>query len=198
MKTLIALFIFISAQAFAANAKLESGHYSIDPAHSKVGFEISHLVISTVEGRFNTYTGSVDLGKNIEDTKVEASIDAASVDTGNADRDKHLKSPDFFDVEKFPKITFISKKVSGSVDALKIQGDLTMHGVTKPITLEGKYLGAVNDPFGNTKTAFQVKAKIKRKDFGLVWSKVVEAGPVVGDEVELELRIEAGKPIAKK
>ena len=73
-----------------------------------------------------------------------------------------------------------------------------MHGVTKPITLEGKYLGAVNDPFGNTKTAFQAKAKIKRKDFGLVWSKVVEAGPVVGDEVELELRIEAGKPIAKK
>ena len=184
----------ISISAYAVAPKIESGKYSIDSAHTKVGFEISHLVISTVEGRFNTYTGSVEMGKKIEESKINASIEIASVDTGNADRDKHLKSPDFFDAQKFPKMTFVSKSVSGTEDNLTVKGDLTLHGVTKPITLTGKYLGVVNDPFGNTRVAFAAKGKLSRKEYGLTWSKMVEAGPVVGDEVSLDIRIEAMKP----
>lgn len=197
MKSFALLSLILASQAFAATPKLEAGKYSIDPAHSKVGFGISHLVISTVEGVFSQYSGDIELGKKIEETKVNVSVDVASVDTHNADRDKHLKSVEFFDVEKFPKMTFVSKKISGPAEALKVFGDLTMHGVTKPVTLDGKYLGVVNDPFGNTKAVFTAKGKINRKDFGLTWSKVVEAGPVVGNEVELDFRVEAGKPTAK-
>jgi polyisoprenoid-binding protein YceI len=200
MKTLFLLsFALVSANSFGAgHPKIEAGSYAIDPAHSKVGFEISHLVISTVEGRFDTFTGSVEMGKKIDDTKISASITVDSVSTGNADRDKHLKSPDFFDSAKFSTITFTSKSVSGPEDNLTIKGDLTIRGVTKPITLMGKYTGVVNDPFGNTKVAFNAKGKLSRKDYGLVWNKLVEAGPVVGDEVTLDLRVEAGKPVAKK
>jgi polyisoprenoid-binding protein YceI len=195
MKTLfiLGMSVLTAASAFAA-PKIEAGKYGIDPAHSKVGFEISHLVISTVEGRFDTFTGNVEMGKKIDDTKIDASIDVNSISTGNGDRDKHLKSPDFFDAAKFGTITFVSKSVSGATDHLAIKGDLTIHGVTKPVTLDGKYMGVVNDPYGNTKVAFSAKGKISRKDFGLIWSKMVEAGPVVGDEVTLDIRIEAGKP----
>jgi polyisoprenoid-binding protein YceI len=197
MNSLFALgFTLVSISAFAA-PKIDPGTYSVDPAHSKVGFEVSHLVISTVEGRFNAVTGSITMGKKLEDLKIDASIDASSVSTGNNDRDKHLKSPDFFDVTKFPKITFVSKSVSGSADHLSVKGDLTIHGVTKAVTLEGKYTGVVNDPFGNTKVAFAGRGTVSRKEFGLLWNKAVEAGPVVGDEVTLDLRIEAGKPTAK-
>jgi polyisoprenoid-binding protein YceI len=199
MKSLFILSLtLVSASAFAATPKIEAGTYAIDPAHTKVGFEISHLVISTVEGRFDTFTGNVVMGKKLDDTKIDASIDVASVSTGNADRDKHLKSPDFFDAAKYPTITFVAKSVSGAADHLAVKGDITIHGVTKPITLDAKYTGVVNDPFGNTRVAFAGKGKLSRKDFGLTWSKAVEAGPVVGDEVTLDLRIEASKPIAKK
>ena len=192
-------FLLLTTAAFAVTPKIEAGKYGIDPAHSKLGFEISHLVISTVEGRFDTFTGNIEMGTKLEETKINASADVASVSTGNADRDKHLKSPDFFDAEKFKTMTFVSTKVSGTADKLKIAGDLTIHGVTKPVVLDAKYTGVVNDPFGNTKVAFSAKAKINRKDFGLVWSKAVEAGPVVGDEVILDIRIEGGKPnLAKK
>ncbi len=198
MKLFALLSVLLASQSFAATAKIEPGKYAIDPAHSKVGFGISHLVIATVEGGFSQYAGDIELGKKIEDTKVNVNVDVASIDTRNADRDKHLKGPDFFDAEKFPKMTFVSKKVAGTPEAMKVTGDLTLHGVTKPVTLDGKYLGVVNDPFGNTKAVFTAKGKINRKDFGLTWNKAVEAGPVVGDEVDLDLRIEAGKPLAKK
>ncbi len=202
MKTsLLISTLLLSSLSFAAGTgpKIEAGSYSLDTAHSKVGFEISHLVISSVEGRFNGYTGSVVMGPKIEDTKINADIDVATIDTGNGDRDKHLKSPDFFDAAKFPKITFVSKKVTGTPDKLKLTGDLTIRGVTKTVTLDGKYQGVVNDPFGNTKIAFKANGKISRKDFGLLWNKAVEAGPVVGDEVALAFAIEAGKPtVAKK
>ncbi len=184
----------VTSLAFAATPKIEAGKYGIDPAHSKIGFEISHLVISTVEGRFDAFSGDIEMGSKLEDLKINASADVGSISTANADRDKHLKSPDFFDAEKFPKMTFVSKKVSGTADKLKVLGDLTIHGVTKPVTLDAKYMGVVNDPYGNTKVAFNGKGKINRKDFGLTWSKAVEAGPVVGDEVTLDIRIEAGKP----
>ena len=198
MKNAMVLFLFVAGVSFASTPKIEDGKYSLDAAHSKVGFDVSHLAIASVEGRFNGVTGEIEMGKKLEDTKISAKVDIKSVSTGNGDRDKHLMGPDFFDAEKFPEMTFVSKSVTGKPDSLKIKGDLTMHGVTKPVLLEGKYSGVANDPFGNTKIAFQAKGKINRKDFGLTWSKMVEAGPVVGDEVMIELKVEAGKPTEKK
>jgi polyisoprenoid-binding protein YceI len=203
MKTTNTFFIAISLLAAspvasASTPKIETGSYSVDAMHSKVGFEVGHLVIASVEGRFDQVGGTIEMGKKLEDTKINAKIDVKSVSTGNADRDKHLLSPDFFDAGKFPEMTFVSKKVSGIPSSMKVTGDLTLHGVTKPVTLEGKYLGNVVDMYGNTKVAFIAKGKISRKDFGLTWSKAVEAGPVVGDEVSIDLKIEGGKPAAKK
>ncbi|NDG85083.1 MAG: YceI family protein [Proteobacteria bacterium] len=199
MKTIVISFVMAaSTAAFAATPKIESGKYSLDPNHSKIGFDVSHLVIASVEGRFDKVSGEIEMGSKIEDMKINAKIETASVSTGNGDRDKHLASPDFFDSAKYPEMTFVSKSISGKADSLKVKGDLTLHGVTKQVTLEGKYMGVVNDPFGNTKIALVAKTKINRKDFGLTWSKTVEAGPVVGDEVSIDLKIEAGKPMAKK
>lgn len=197
-RSVLVLVLFMSGAAFANAPKFEGGKYSLDASHSKVGFDVSHLVIASVEGRFNTVTGEIEMGKKLEDTKISAKVDVKSVSTGNGDRDKHLMGPDFFDSEKFPEMTFVSKTVSGKADSMKIKGDLTLHGVTKAVTLEGKYMGMANDPYGNTKIAFQAKGKINRKDFGLTWSKMVEAGPVVGDDVVIELKVEAGKPAEKK
>jgi polyisoprenoid-binding protein YceI len=193
-----AIVAIASQAALASTPKIEAGKYALDGTHSKIGFDVSHLVIASVEGRFDKISGDVEMGSKIEEMKINAKVETASVSTGNGDRDKHLTSPDFFDSAKFPEMTFVSKSVSGKADALKVKGDLTLHGVTKSVTLDGKYLGVVNDPFGNTKIAFVAKGKINRKDFGLTWNKAVEAGPVVGDEVSIDLKIEAGKPTVKK
>ena len=195
---IFALALLVSGTGFAAEPKILEGEYSVDSAHSKVGFEVSHLVISTVEGKFDTYAGKITMGKKLDQTQFSADIKADGIDTGNADRDKHLKSPDFFDAAKFPSITFKSTKVSGPANDLAIKGDLTIHGVTKSITLKGKYNGVAVDPWGNTKIGLSAQGKISRKEFGLAWSKVVEAGPVVGDEVTLDLKVEAAKVVAKK
>jgi len=192
---LASLLTAFSFSTFAADA-VPAGSYAIDTAHSKIGFEIPHLVISTVEGRFNKFDGTILVDPKLEKSKVNLSIDVSSVDTGNGDRDTHLKSPDFFDAAKSPKINFVSKKISGTTDDLKVTGDLTIKGVTKEVTLDGKYLGTVTDPYGNNKIVFTASTKINRKDFNLTWSKVVEAGPVVGDQAELKFRIEANKPSA--
>lgn len=181
---------YVQAKKEAAPAKVEAARYSIDTAHSKVGFEIGHLVISTVEGRFTKFDGEIVLAEKFQDSKVTANIDTASVDTSNADRDKHLRSADFFDTEKFPKMTFVSKKITGNAKSFKVTGDLTLHGVTKEVVLDGKYLGTAKDLYGNTQAAFRANGKINRKDFGLVWNKMVEASPAVGDEVTILIAIE--------
>lgn len=187
--------ILLSTIAIAAmlTQTANAASYTIDSMHSKTGFEISHLVISTVDGRFNTFSGTVEMGNTLDKLQVNATIDANSIDTGIQKRDDHLRSPDFFDVAKYPSITFKSKKVSGSKDKLKILGDFTMHGVTKEITLNAKYLGSVVDQMGSERVAFQANTAIKRKDFGLAWNKLVEAGPMVGDDVSIKLTIEATK-----
>ncbi|WP_374078420.1 YceI family protein [Bdellovibrio bacteriovorus] len=199
MKNLIltALVTLASATAFAGKT-IPAGTYAIDAAHSKIGFEIPHLVIATVEGRFSTFDGSITIDPKLDKSKANLNVDVATINTDNKDRDDHLKSPDFFDVAKNPKMTFVTKKVVGTADKLKLVGDLTLKGKTKEVTLDVKYLGDVNDPFGNHKVAFSATGKINRKDFGLTWSKAVEAGPVVGDEVTLIIKIEANKPIEKK
>jgi polyisoprenoid-binding protein YceI len=195
--TLLVPTLFISQLAMGQAKTVADGSYKIDPAHSKVGFEIAHLVVSTVEGKFTDFDGMIVVDKKLEKSKVDLTIKAASIDTSNADRDKHLKSADFFDTAKFDKLTFKSKKISGTPEDLKVEGDLTMHGVTKPITLTGKYTGAVKDPWGNDRIAFKATAKLNRQDFGLKWTKAVEMGPVVGDEVTLDLKVEAIKEKAK-
>nr|BFD58720.1 YceI family protein [Bdellovibrio sp. CKG001]BFD62145.1 YceI family protein [Bdellovibrio sp. HM001] len=199
MKSLIlsSLVTLASLSAFAGQS-IPAGSYNIDPAHSKIGFEIPHLVISTVEGRFSKFDGSLVVDSKLEKSKASLNVDVASISTENKDRDDHLKSADFFDVAKNPKMTFVTKKVIGTPEALKIVGDLTIKGKTKEVTLDVKYLGDVNDAYGNNKVAFSATGKINRKDFGLNWSSVVEAGPVVGDEVTLILKIQAAKPAAKK
>lgn len=186
----LALSLFASGFVFAAAPA--RGRYQIDPVHSRVAFTIPHLVISTVEGQFNTYKGTITIGSaGLSSLATELVIDVNSIDTENEDRDKHLRSPDFFDEIRHPKMTFTSTKVSGTEKDLSIQGNLTIRGIKKPVILRGKYLGTVKDPQGNTRIAFQASSKIKRADFGLNWNKLVEAGPVVGDEATIKLQIQA-------
>lgn len=192
---LTTLMTLISATAFAK--EIPAGTYAIDPAHSKVGFEIPHLVISTVEGRFTQFDGQIVIDPNLAKSKANLNIEVASINTDIKDRDSHLKSADFFDAAKHTKIVFVSKKVVGTADDLKIVGDLTIKGKKKEVTLDVKYLGEVKDAYGNLKLAFTATSKINRKDFGLTWSSMVEAGPTVGDEVTLKVNIQAAKPIEK-
>lgn len=196
-KLLTSAFVTLLASVSFAKA-IPAGTYTIDTAHSKIGFEVPHLVIATVEGRFTKFDGSITIDPALDKSKATLNVDVGSVDTDNKDRDAHLKSPDFFDAAKNPKMTFVTKKIVGSADDLKLVGDLTIRGKTKEVTLDVKYLGDVNDPFGNHKIVFNASGKINRKDFGLNWSKAVEAGPVVGDEVTLSIKVEANKPVDKK
>lgn len=186
--------------AFNAHAevKYKSGSFAVDPMHSKVGFEIPHLVISTVEGHFKDFEGKIELADKFEKSSVKATVEINSIDTGVSKRDDHLKSPDFFDAAKFPKMTFASTEIKGTPDNFKMTGDLTMKGVTKKVTFDGKFLGTVADGMGNEKAAFTATTKVKRADWGLTWNKAVEAGPVVGDTLTINLRIEAARPLAKK
>jgi polyisoprenoid-binding protein YceI len=197
MIIIVASTLAMSASALA-DSKYEAGSYQLDPAHSKIGFEIPHLVISTVEGKFNQAEGAIDLNEKFEKSKAKITVDIASIDTGVVKRDGHLKSPDFFDAEKYPKMSFESTSIAGTPDSFKLTGNLTIKGITKQVAFDGKYLGTVMDGFGNQKAAFNAKAKISRKDFGLTWNNMVEAGPVVGDEVTIELRVQAGRPAPKK
>jgi polyisoprenoid-binding protein YceI len=169
--------------------------FKIDASHSSVGFSVRHLVISQTRGQFTNVAGTVAIDDaDLTKSTVEATIDVASIDTQVADRDAHLKSPDFFDVAKYPTITFKSTKVAkAGKGALKVTGDLTLHGVTKPVTLDVTTTPEVKGMYGETRRGISATTKISRKDFGLTWNKVVEAGPAVGDEVTIALDLEAVK-----
>ena len=187
--------IALVAAALPALALAGPGTFNIDASHSTVGFAVKHLVISTVRGEFRAYSGVVKLDdQDVSRSTVEATIDVNSLDTRVADRDAHLKSPDFFDAAKFPTITFKSTKVEkAGKDALKVKGDLTLHGVTKPVTLDVKTSAEVKGMYGETRRGFAATTKIDRKDFGLTWNKMIEAGPAVGDEVTIALDLEVVK-----
>lgn len=195
--TLMSLSAF-AVKPVPAGKSIPAGSYTIDTAHSKVGFEIPHLVIATVEGRFAGFSGNIVIDPKLENSKANIDIEVASINTDNKDRDDHLKSPDFFDAAKNPKITFVTKKIVGKANNLKLIGDISIKGQTKEITLDVKYLGDVKDMFNNHKVVFSAVGKINRKDFGLTWNKAVEAGPVVGEEVTLTIKIEANKPVEQK
>lgn len=180
-----------------AGPALEAGVYLIDPAHSEVGFGVTHLGISTVDGTFSDVTGTLTVpeGGGLADLRTEATVQAASVDTRNADRDDHLRTADFFDVAQFPTLTFRStgmEPLGGG--RFRLAGDLTMHGVTKPVTLDGEYSGAATDGYGNRKVGFSAEGTILRSEWGLTWNQAIEAGGVVvSDEVELRLDVQAAR-----
>ncbi|HYQ80511.1 MAG TPA: YceI family protein [Anaeromyxobacteraceae bacterium] len=170
--------------------------WQIDPAHTRAGFGVKHLVISTVRGEFGKTAGTLTLDEgDVTKSKVEATIDVTSIDTREPKRDEHLRSPDFFDAAKYPTITFKSTKVEKAGDGqLRVTGDLTMRGVTKPVTLQVTGpTQEIKDPWGNARRGFSATTKLNRKDFGLNWSKTIEAGPVVGDEVTIDIEGEMAK-----
>lgn len=195
IKSMILTAAFLVANSVFA-APPPAGSYDIDAAHSKVGFGIKHLMITTVEGRFKTFDGKIDIKDTFVQSSVVANVDVKSVDTGIAKRDDHLKSADFFDAAKFGKMIFKSTAITGTPEAFKMTGDLTLHGVTKPVTFDGKFGGAVVGMMKEQRVGFEATGKINRKDFGLNWNKAVEAGPVVGDEVTITLQIAATKAVA--
>jgi polyisoprenoid-binding protein YceI len=168
--------------------------WNIDATHSHVMFAIRHMMVSTVKGKFNVLSGTLNLDEaNPAHSWVEAEVDAASIDTGEQNRDNHLRAPDFLDVEKYPKITFKSTKVEPSGDNIyKVTGDLTLHGVTKPVVFNVEYSGQIKDPYGLQRAGLSAKTKISRKEWGLTWHALLETGgAVVGDEVKIELDLEA-------
>ena len=167
--------------------------WNIDPAHSNAQFSVRHMMISNVKGEFTKVSGQVrfDPGKP-ETLSAEAAIDVSTINTREHDRDNHLKSPDFFHVEEFPTITFKSKRAEKSSDGVKLTGDLTIHGVTRQVTLnvEGP-TPPTKDPWGNTRVGASAATKINRKDFGLTWNQALETGGVlVGDEIKITIDVE--------
>jgi polyisoprenoid-binding protein YceI len=171
--------------------------WAIDPGHSRFGFSVPHLVVSEVEGSFHEAKGKIDL-QEADPTKssVDLSITASSIDTGNADRDKHLKGPDFFDATKYPTLTFKSTKIvkGAGKGKFKVTGDLKIRDVTKSVTLDVTSSDPITNPWGKSVRAVKVDGKIKRTDFGLLWNKTLEKGGVlVGEEVTIAVRLELTK-----
>ena len=167
--------------------------YNIDTAHSNIEFSIRHLVVAKVRGRFTRFTGSLELdADDVTRSRVTAEIEAASISTNEEKRDAHLRSADFFDVETFPLLTFASKRVEQVGSRLHVTGDLTIRGVTREAVLRVEQLGLAKDPWGNQRAAFSATTSIDRKDYGLHWNQLLEAGGVmVGEKVEINLDIEA-------
>jgi polyisoprenoid-binding protein YceI len=170
--------------------------WTIDPAHSTIEFVAKHMMITTVKGRFADVTGTIVADEaTFADSTVEVTMQAESLDTRTGERDAHLRSPDFFDVEKFPTASFKSSRIEASGgDRYRVTGDLTLHGVTRPVVLNATYEGAGKDPWGGERAGFSASLTIDRKDFGLEWNKALETGGLlVGEKVELTLEVEAVK-----
>ena len=180
------LVLFLAQPAAAAD-------YLVDKDHASIGFSVKHMVISNVKGHFTDFSGGFSFDENTKMfSKANLAVKVASIDTNVVDRDRHLRSPDFFDAEKFPEITFDMKRsqVLGD-DTLQVTGDLTIHGVTREVVLAGEYLGSAKDPKGNMRAGFTATGKVNRGDFGLKWNKVLEAGGLlVGEEVKLLIEVE--------
>ena len=192
MKRIIASISTILALALPVIAAAST--WNIDPDHSNIGFKVRHLMVSNVKGNFDKYSGTVDINdKDITKSKVEVTIDTNSINTNVQKRDEHLRSADFFDVAKFPTMTFVSKKVAkAGNDKLKVTGNLTLHGVTKEVVLDVEGPSKESkDPMGMIRSGATASTKINRKDFGLAWNKALETGGVaVGEEVTITLEIE--------
>lgn len=172
--------------------QIQAGTWEIDPAHSSVEFSVRHLMVAKVKGRFTSFRGTLEIADDPLDSRVEATVDLASIDTHDEKRDAHLRSPDFFDVERYPEMTFVSRRVRDDGDHYVVEGDLSLHGVTRPVTLDLEPEGVGVDPWGNVRAGFSASTVINRKDFGLDWNVALETGGVlVGDKVNVSLEIEA-------
>jgi polyisoprenoid-binding protein YceI len=170
--------------------------FTIDPIHTSVGFTVRHLMIAKVRGHFRSVAGTIEIpaGTDVPQA-IEVTIDGSSIDTREPQRDEHLRSPDFLDVATYPMLTLRSTAISGSPSAFKIHGDLTIHGTTRPVVLDATFEGRATDPWGNLRAGYEATTTISRKDFGLTWNQVLEAGGVaVGDEVRIEISVEAIAP----
>jgi polyisoprenoid-binding protein YceI len=170
--------------------------YKIDPTHSEITFKVKHLMITNVTGSFTKFDATMESGKDdFSDAKISFSADVDSITTNNEQRDTHLKSDDFFAAEKFPKLSFVSKNFEKKgEDEYKLTGDITIRDTTKSVELDVEYGGTMTDPWGNVKAGFEINGKINRKDFGLSWGAVTEAGGVVvSDDVKLHLAVQMVK-----
>jgi polyisoprenoid-binding protein YceI len=167
--------------------------YALDTAHTTVEFVVRHLMITKVRGRFTAFDGSVELEAGSElPAAIRASVDARSIDTREEQRDTHLRSADFLDSDVFPTLTFESTRIDGTPDEFIVDGKLTIHGVTRDVSLKGSFEGRATDPWGGERVGYSAHTTINRKDFGLTWNAALETGGVVvGDEVRIELNVEA-------
>jgi polyisoprenoid-binding protein YceI len=173
---------------------IPAGTYVIDTSHSEVAFSVRHAGVAKVRGQFREFAGSILIGENLADSSAQASIVASSVDTGDAKRDGHLRSADFFAVDERPEWSFTSNAVKADGNDLVLAGDLTINGVTKPVELGVEFNGSATDPYGMERVGFSAETEISRKDFGLTWNVALEAGGfLVGDKARISLEVSAVK-----
>ncbi|WP_321389144.1 YceI family protein [uncultured Desulfuromusa sp.] len=186
MFALLFVILLLSTPSFAEK-------FQVDTAHTQIHFSVQHLVVFKVRGNFTDFTGLIEADpKNRTLISAEATIQAASIDTRIDKRDQHLRSADFFDTANYPQIHFKSKSVTGSGDHIIMVGDITIKGITKEITLEGRFLGTAAGPDGRLRAGFEASGMLNRKDFGLNWNKVTETGSIiVGDDVQIGLEVES-------
>ena len=189
------LLLFGAMVWFPSVVHAEPARWNLDPEHSTIEFRVAHMVVSQTTGRFMDYAGFIDLDAEVGTVKaIESTIKTGSVNTNHEKRDAHLRNADFLDVEHYPTIIFKMKSCKKTAEGYTAVGDLTLHGVTKEITLAGHYNGATKDPWGNARAGFNAEGKLNRKDFGMVWNKMLDSGGlVVGDEVQIRLDIECIK-----
>ncbi len=175
-----------------------TNRWDIDIGHSAIHFLVRHMVISKVHGRFARWSGAIELDeKDPTRSSVDVRIETASIDTQVADRDTHLRSPDFLDVARYPQMTFRSKRIEKAGARYRVVGDLDLHGVVREVALEAEFAGTGKDPWGNERAGFSAKASLDRRDFGLVWNAALETGGVlVGETVEISIELEAVKKVA--
>lgn len=172
-----------------------TGTYTIDPTHSRIGFVTRHAMVTKVRGSFNDFEGTATTGAGLADASIELTAQVASIDTRNADRDQHLQTGDFFATDAFPTLTFRSTEVTAAdADTLRVTGDLTIKGTTRPVAVDFDFEGAATDPFGNERIGFEGRTSINRSDFGLTFNAALETGGVlVSEKVELEFEVSAIK-----
>jgi polyisoprenoid-binding protein YceI len=171
---------------------LPAGTWTVDPAHSSVGFTVRHLMVSKVRGSFKEFTADIVTAQNPLDSKVSATVQMASIHTGDDGRDQHLRTNDFFDIDQFPTMSFTSTGLEGAGADYKLRGDLTIKGVTHPVTFDLEVNGLEQDPWGNTRSGFTLTGSILRKDYGMEYNAILESGGVmVGDKVNIEIDVEA-------
>lgn len=175
--------------------EIDPGLWTIDQAHTRVGFTAKHLMVTKVRGSFDTYEAKIEIADELEASRLEVTFDASSITTGAEDRDNHLRSEDFLDAEKYPTLTFVSTDIARSGDGWKITGDLTIRDTTHPVTFDATYQGSATDPWGNDHIAFRASGSLNREDWGLTWNAPLEGGGwLVSKEVNLEFEGQLIRP----